>query len=203
MAENRLKFSKMIRMAEQGDPEAIQDLEQYIRRSAPYANKNLRALEQADLTDYAYGRAMTYLESETLNKSFSGATRGREVEDLIAEAEELHTFLRSSTHTVRGAQDAWSKQEAGLMRLKYEFGYNVPTDKDSIKRISRALGNDGLKFVGKERYELMESINSAIENKLTDSEIQLIIDRYSSGMILYDDLLEELNTAKQERNRND
>ena len=70
MAENRLKFSKMIRMAEQGDPEAIQDLEQYIRRSAPYANKNLRALEQADLTDYAYGRAMTYLESETLNKSF-------------------------------------------------------------------------------------------------------------------------------------
>ena len=196
MAENRLKFNKMIRNAEQGDPEAIQELEQYIRRSAPYANKNLRALEQADLTDYAYGRAMTYLKSDTMSRSFTGATRGREVEDLIAEAEELHTFLRSSTHTVRGAQDAWSKQEAGLMRLKYEFGYNVPTDKETIKRISRALGNDGLKFKGSERYELMESINSAIENKLTDLEIQIIIDRYASGELLYNELLEELNTAK-------
>ena len=209
MAENRLKFNRMIRRAEDGDEEAIQELEQYIRRTAPYANKNLRALEEADLTDYAYGRAMTYLKSDTLSSSFSGATRGRDIEDLIAEAEEIHTFLRSPTHTVKGAQDAWSKQEAGLMRLKYEFGYNVPTTSEEIKRVSnlinkndalknigRALGNDGLRFKGSERYELIESINSAIENKLTDQEIQLIIDRYATGELIYNDLLEELNTAK-------
>lgn len=196
MAENRLKFNKMIRMAEQGDEQAIQELKQYISRTAPYANKNLRALEQADLTDYAYGRAMTYLEAETTSRSFSGATRNKDIDDLIAEAEELHTFLRSSTHTVRGAQDAWSKQEAGLMRLRDEFGYNVPTDKESIKRISKALGNDGLKFKGNERYELMESINSAIENKLTDQEIQVIINRYASGELFYNDLLDELSNAK-------
>ena len=83
MAENRLKFDRMIRLSEQGDERAIQELKSYIRRSAPYANKNLRALEQADLTDYAYGRAMTYLESETLSRSFSGATRNRELSDMI------------------------------------------------------------------------------------------------------------------------
>ena len=206
MAENRLKFDRMIRLSEQGDERAIQELKSYIRRSAPYANKNLRALEQADLTDYAYGRAMTYLESETLSRSFSGATRNRELSDMIDEATEIHTFLRSSTHTVAGASDAWSKQQAGLLKLKNEFGYNVPIESDDIKRVSklitknpalknigRSLGNDGLKFKGAERYELIEAINSAIENKLSDPEIQLIIDRYASGEIIYNEVLEDFN----------
>lgn len=205
MAENKLKFDRMIRLSEQGDEKAVQELKSYIRRSAPYANKNLRALEQADLTDYAYGRAMIYLESETFSRSFSGATRNRELSDMIKEATELHTFLRSSTHTVAGASDAWSKQQAGLLKLKNDFGYNVPISSEDIKRVSkfitknealknigRGLGNDGLKFKGSERYELIEALNAAIENKLSDPEIQLIIDRYATGDLIYNDLLQEL-----------
>ena len=202
MAVNKLKFDRMIRRAKEGDERAIAELKQYIRSHAQTANRNLAELEQADLTDFAYARAMKYLNVDEGASRFRGATVGFTVEELAERAEEMNTFLRSSTHTVYGAQSAWERQQAGLYSLN-EAGYiNVPTDRETIKRISKALGNDGLKFTQAERYDIMDKMGFAIKQRkeqmlngedlseLSDSELKTIALRYATGERIYNNLIE-------------
>jgi len=204
MAVSKLKFDRMIRRAKEGDEKAEQELKQYIRSHAQYANRNLAELEQADLTDYAYARAMKYLNTDEGVQRFRGATAGTSITQLIARAEEMHTFLRSTTHTVYGAQSAWESQKSGLMALN-EAGYiHIPTDRETIKRISKALGNDGLKFTQAERYDIMDKLGMALEQRakqraeegnenladLSDSELKTIAMRYATGERIYNDLVE-------------
>lgn len=187
----------MIRLAKEGDPQAEQQLKQYIRSQASYANRHLKELEDAGFTDYAYTRAMKYLNIDEGVSRFRGATSGVPIDVLTARAEEIHTFLGSKTHTVLGAQSAWAKQKAGLEFL-VEAGYiHISTDKETIKRVSKALGNDGLKFTQAERYDIMDKLSQAIEHRrgqggieLTDQELSLIAQRYATGERIYNNLVE-------------
>ena len=188
------KFARMIMGARRADVDSIRELKNYIYEQSGVANKSLRALEKAGITEYSYGRAMTFLNTEYQSIKFPQAVTHRTVEDLIKQGLELHKFMTSSTRTVRGAKRARQAQLEGLRALQ-EMGYNVPTDTERLRRIARILGNDGLKFTGTVRYELMEAIDSTYDSQLTDDEVQMMIDRYWSGEIHYDKLLEELKNA--------
>lgn len=181
----------MIMGARRADVDSIRELKDYIYEQSGVANKSLRNLEKAGITEYAYGRAMTFLETEYQSIKFPQAVAKRPTDELIAQALELHKFLASPTHTVRGAKRAKKAQLRGIEMLN-RLGYNIPTDTERLNRITRTLGNDGLRFTGTVRYELMEAIDSAFEEGLTDEEVQLAILRYESGEIHYDKLIDDL-----------
>lgn len=185
------KFTRMIMGARRADVDSVRELKDYIYEKSGVANKSLRSLEKAGITEYAYGRAMVFLQTEYQSIKFPQAVAKRDTDELINQALELHRFLSSKTHTVKGAKAARKAQLKGIEMLN-KLGYNIPTDSERLSRISKVLGNDGLRFTGTIRYELMEGIDQAYESGLTDREIQLAIDRYSSGEIMYDQLFEEL-----------
>lgn len=185
------KFSRMIMGARKADTDSIRELQNYIYEKSGVANKSLRALEKAGYTEYAYGRAMTFLQTEYQSIKFPQAVAHRPVEDLIAQAIELHHFMVSPTRKVKGAKIVRERQIAKIEQLN-EIGYNIPTDTERLRRINRALGNDGLKFVSSIRYELMEAIDAAYERGDTDKDVQMMIDRYATGELLYNDLIKDL-----------
>ena len=185
------KFSRMIMGARKADTDSIRELQNYIYEKSGVANKSLRALEKAGYTEYAYGRAMTFLQTEYQSIKFPQAVAHRPVEDLITQAIELHHFMVSPTRKVKGAKIVRERQIAKIEQLN-EIGYNIPTDTERLRRINRALGNDGLKFVSSIRYELMEAIDAAYERGDTDKEVQMMIDRYATGELLYNDLITDL-----------
>lgn len=185
------KFSRMIMGARRADVDSIRELKNYIYEESGVANRALRALEKSGITEYAYGRAMTFLQTEYQSIKFPQAVAKRDEQELIKQALELHKFLASPTHTVRGAKAARKAQLKGIEMLN-RLGYNIPTDRERLNRITKALGNDGLRFTGTVRYELMEAIDSAYESGITDAEVQLQINRYASGEIMYDRLLQEM-----------
>ena len=189
------KFTRMVTGARRADVDSIRELKNYIYEASGIANKSLRALEKAGITEYAYGRAMTFLNTEYQSIKFPQAVAKRPIEDLIKQAYQVHSFLASKTRTVKGAKQARQKQLEGIKALQ-SLGYNIPTDRDRLNRISRILGNDGLRFTGTIRYELMEAIDSTYDSPLTDAEVQMMIDRYYSGEIVYDRLLEDLKYNK-------
>lgn len=189
------KFTRMIMGARRADVDSIRELKNYIYEESGVANKALRSLEKSGITEYAYGHAMTFLQTEYQSIKFPQAVAKRPVEDLIKQALRLHKFLSSPTRYVRGAKAARAKQLRGIELLN-DMGYKIPTDKDRLARITRILGTDGLKFTGTIRYELMEAIDSTYDTSMTDDEVQLIMDRYWSGEIMYDRLLSDLKGAK-------
>lgn len=190
------KFTRMIIGAKKADVDSIRELKNYIYEESGVANKALRSLEKAGITEYAYGHAMTFLQTEYQSIKYPQAVAHRDTEDLIKQALNLHKFLKSPTRYVRGAKEARRKQLRGIELLN-EMGYNIPTDRDRLARITRILGNDGLRFTGTIRYELMEAIDSTYDSGMTDDEVQLIMDRYWSGEIMYDRVLEDLRGARK------
>ena len=188
------KFTRMIIGAKKADVDSIRELKNYIYEESGVANKALRSLEKAGITEYAYGHAMTFLQTEYQSIKYPQAVAHRDTEDLIKQALNLHKFLKSPTRYVKGAKEARRKQLRGIELLN-EMGYNIPTDRERLNRITRILGNDGLRFTGTIRYELMEAIDSTYDSGMTDDEVQLIMDRYWSGEIMYDRVLEDLRGA--------
>ena len=184
------KFARMVIYASKGDLDAIKELKGYIYEKSGVANKRLRNLERTGFTEYAYGRAYTFLNAEYMSIKFPQATKHRELEDLITQAQELHVFLTSPTSTVRGARKARARQLAGIEMLR-DMGYNIPTDKERLRRINKILGNSGLKITGKYRYEIMELIDQLADSGVSQNEIQATLNRYASGEIVYTDLFLE------------
>lgn len=185
------KFTRMILGAKRADVDSIRELKNYIYEESGVANKALRALEKSGITEYAYGHAMTFLQTEYQSIKFPQAVAKRPVDDLIKQAYALHKFMKSPTHKVREAKKARERQLRGLEMLR-DMGYNIPTDKDRLARITRILGNSGVNFIGSYKYEIMELIDSTYDADVTDAEVQLQIDRYASGMITYDRVTEDL-----------
>lgn len=184
----------MIMGARRADADSIRELKKYIYEESGVANKALRSLEKAGYTEYAYGHAYTFLQTEYQSIKFPQAVAKRDTQDLIKQALVLHKFLSSPTRYVKGARAARAAQMEGIKMLN-DLGYKISTDSDRLKRVSRILGNSGLKFTGTIRYELMEAIDSTYDSTLTDQEVQLMIDRYASGDIIYDRLIEDLKNA--------
>lgn len=188
------KFTRMIMGARRADTDSIRELKKYIYEESGVANKALRSLEKAGITEYAYGHAYTFLQTEYQSIKFPQAVAKRDTQDLIKQALVLHKFLSSPTRYVKGARAARAAQIEGIKMLN-DLGYRISTDRDRLNRVSRILGNSGLKFTGNIRYELMEAIDSTYDSTLTDQEVQLMIDRYASGEIIYDRLVEDLKNA--------
>ena len=188
------KFSRMIMGARKADVDSIRELKDYIYEQSGVANKSLRALEKSGITEYAYGRAMTFLETEYQSIKFPQAVAKRPVEELILQATELRRFLQSPTRTVRGAKAVREAQMRGIRALR-DIGYHSPDDPQKVARISRVLGNDGLNFRKNDfRYEIMEAIGEMFDEGMTDEEVQLQIDRYAAGDggPLYDKIMQAL-----------
>ena len=187
------KFTRMIYGAKRADVDSIRELKNYIYEQSGVANRSLRALEKAGITEYAYGHAMTFLQTEYQSIKFPQAVAKRPIDDMIKQAYVLRKFLKSDTHTVKGAKAARKHQEEGIMRLN-TLGYEISTDRDRIDRALRILGNSGLKFTGKVFYEIWEAIDMSYDSNVPDYEVQQIIDRYQSGDIIYDRMLEDLRS---------
>lgn len=199
---NKLRFDRMIRQAEEGDPEAVAQLKQYIKSHASKANKALKELEQNDMTYFAYKRAMKYLNVDEGVSRFRTVTTGEPIEVLSSRAQEIHTFLSSKTHNVEQNAAAWEKQRKGLMTV-IEAGYGrVTTNRMDITRISEALtraqktlGNDGLKLTQAEKYNILETLSVAIDtyrengHELYDADLDLILTRYMTGERIYNNLV--------------
>lgn len=218
------KFSRMIMGARRADIDSIRELKDYIYEASGIANKSLRALERTGFTEFAYGRAMTFLNTEyqsikypvpstdrpldevkalqgltqssVLTKDgkykFPQAVANRPVEELIKQALEVHKFLASKTRTVRGAKEARENRLNGINFLR-DLGYNISTDKETLRKISRLMGNDTA--LSKDyRYKLMEKLSEAVETNdpKIEQEVQMIMLKYESGEIVYDRLIKEL-----------
>lgn len=183
------KFTRMIVGAKRADVDSVRELKNYIYEESGVANKALRALEKVGITEYAYGHAMTFLKTEYQSIKFPQAVAERKVEDMVRQAYALRNFLRSPTHTVTGAKKARERHIQSILNLR-ELGYNIPTDPEKLARITRIMGNSGLKTNG--HYEIMERIDMALESGMTEEEVQLEIDRYASADITYDRTLEDL-----------
>lgn len=181
----------MIMNARKGDVDAIRELKNYIYEQSGVANKSLRALEKSGITEYAYGRAMTFLQTEYQSIKFPQAVAHRDTEDMITQALELRKFVGSPTRTVRGAKLARKKQLAGIKMLQ-DLGYNIPRDPEKLSRISKVLGTDGLNFTGTIRYEIMEALADAMDEGATDQEMQESVNRYASAELEYNELINEL-----------
>lgn len=175
--------------AEKADIDSIRELRNYIYEESGVANKALRSLEKAGITEYAYGHAMTFLQTEYQSIKFPQAVAHRDTEDLIKQAWALRKFMRSPTHKVREAKKARERQLAGIEKLR-DLGYEIPTDPQILSKISKIMGNSGLKTAGS--YEIMEAIGQALEEGRPEADIQLEIDRYASDSIIYDRVLESL-----------
>ena len=189
------KFTRMILNARKADADSVRELKDYIYEQSGVANKALRRLEQTGMTEYAYGRAMEFLNTEYQSIKFPQAVAKRPLEDLITQAYELEHFLSSPTHTVRGAKKARRNQIEGIKQL-IAIGYNVPQDTESWARITRIMGNDGLKLVGDVKYEMVEAIYEAFERGISDQEAQIILDRYRSGELHYNKLIQVLSKGE-------
>lgn len=183
------KFTRMVLGAKRADADSIRELKHYIYEKSGVANKALRSLEKAGITEYAYGHAMTFLHTEYQSIKFPQAVVNRDVDELITQAYAVRNFLRSPTHTVREAKKARERHIQSILNLR-ELGYNIPTDPERLSRITRIMGNSGLKTNG--HYEIMERIDQALESGMTEEEVQLEIDRYASADITYDRTLEDL-----------
>lgn len=180
----------MIMGARRADVDSIRELKDYIYEASGIANKSLRALEKTGFTEFAYGRAMSFLNTEYQSVKFPQAVAKRPTEELIVQALEVHKFLSSKTRTVRGARHARENRLNGINTLR-ELGYNITTDKETLRKISRLMGND-VTLSKDYRYKLMEHMSNALEDGATEQEVQLLMDRYQTGEIIYPQLLQEL-----------
>ena len=94
------KFTRMIMGARKADVDSVRELKDYIYEQSGVANKALRALEKAGITEYAYGRAYTFLNTEYQSIKFPQAVAHRDTQDMIKQALELHRFLSSDRKSV-------------------------------------------------------------------------------------------------------
>lgn len=172
--------------------EANQFIAQYVKQKAPTANKYLRELERADLTEYAGSRALTFISKEQEGRAinrFTPRVQNRSVENLRREAEEINLFLSRPTHKVEKAREAEKKRKESLNELR-DMGYNIPKNDDTVRRIFKALGN--YSNISRDlKYELIADVEDIIDDDSTDAEIQLAIDRMYTGEKIYNKILTE------------
>lgn len=172
--------------------DANQYIAQYVKQKAPTANKYLRALEQADLTEYAGSRALTFIQKEQEGRAtnrFIPRVANRSIENLRREAEEINLFLSRPTHTVEGAKSAQEKTLKSIADLR-DYGYHIPDSYKLLKKIFKALGN--YPNLSRDlKYEIIADIEGVVSEQSTDEEVQLAIDRMYTGEKLYNKILME------------
>lgn len=172
--------------------EANQYIAEYVKQKAPTANKYLRALELADLNEYAGARALTFIQQEQEGRAtnrFIPRVANRSIENLRREAEEINIFLSRPTHTVEKAREAEQKRKKSVEELR-EYGYKVPESDKLLKKIFKALGNYS-NLSRDLKYEIIADVEDIITETSTDEEVQLAIDRMYTGEKLYNKILME------------
>lgn len=172
--------------------DANQYIAQYVKQKAPTANKYLRALELADLTEYAGSRALTFIESEQEGRAtgrFIPRIANRSIENLRREAEEISLFLSRPTHTVEGARAAEQKRRKSVEELR-QYGYIIPESDKALKKIFKALGNYS-NLSRDMKYEIIADVEGLVSETTTDENVQLMIDKMYSGEKLYNRILSE------------
>ena len=172
--------------------EANQFIAEYVKQKAPTANKYLRLLEQADLTEYAGARALTFIQQEQEGRAtnrFIPRVANRSIENLRREAEEINLFLSRPTHTVEAARSAEAKRKKSVEELRY-YGYVIPESDKLLKKMFKALGNYS-NLSRDLKYEIIADLEDILTEDSTDEEVQLAIDRMYTGEKLYNKILTE------------
>lgn len=172
--------------------DANEYIAQYVKQKAPTANKYLRALEIADLTEYAGGRALTFIQREQEGRAtnrFIPRVANRSIENLRREAEEINLFLSRPTHTVEAARKAEQKRRETISDLR-GYGYVIPESDKVLKKIFKALGNYS-NLSRDMKYEIIADVEGLLTDESTDEEVQLAIDRLYTGEKLYNKILTE------------
>lgn len=172
--------------------EANQFIAQYVKQKAPTANKYLRELEQADLTEYAGSRALTFItkeqEGRASNRFISSASLLRFSTERFFTLG-INLFLSRPTHTVQAAKEAERKRKESLGELR-DLGYIIPESDKLVKKIFKALGNYS-NLSRDLKYELIADMEDIIDDDSTDAEVQLAIDRMYTGEKIYNRILQE------------
>ncbi len=179
---------------------AVAELREWNAKNAPIANKRMRGLERADLTQFAYGRAIDFVQGELGSNSFRGG-RALSLDDetLVAQVQELNLFLnKRKTSTVSGAKE--------MMRSRGEYlASNFDLDLDSLtagqrNEFFRFLGSDSvmtfLKDVSGIYQVLFNNVavafQTAEDKRALSERLKNAIEKYTSGTLKYDELLDEL-----------
>lgn len=190
------KFINMIMGARKADVDSIRELKSYIYEKSGVANKSLRALERTGGdTEYAYGRAMEFLNTEYQSIKFPQAVAKRPTSDLIKQAEFLEHWLGLGTRTVKGARQSKEDSIRGLLKLK-DLGYNISADPERMARISKIMLRTGVKLVDDLRYEFIEMLDSAFENGYSEEEIEENVLRWQADDITYNSLVTLFKTDR-------
>lgn len=174
--------------ARRADVDSIRELKNYIYEESGVANKSLRALERTGYTEYAYGNAMAFLETNYQSIKFPQAVAKRPISDLINQALYLHRFMKMPTRTVRGAKAARQAVDRGLQLLR-DLGYNIPTDKERLSRIFKIIEKTGVDISGEPKYLLMEAIDQALDNGMSEDDIILNVARWQADDMVYNEML--------------
>lgn len=190
------KFTRMIMGARKADIDSIRELKDYIYEKSGVANKSLRALERTGGdTEYAYGKAMEFLETEYQSIKFPQAVAKRPISDLIEQAQFLDNWLNLDTRTVKGARKSKADSIRGLISLR-ELGYNVSTDTERMARISKIMLRTGVKLVDDLRYEFIEMLSEAFENGYSEDEIEENILKWQADDVTYNSLVTLFKTNR-------
>lgn len=200
------KFTRMIMGARKADIDSIRELKDYIYEKSGVANKSLRALERTGGdTEYAYGKAMEFLETEyqsikypqgvAKRPKFPQAVAKRPISDLIEQAQFLDNWLSLDTRTVKGARKSKEDSIRGLIALR-ELGYNVSTDTERMARISKIMLRTGVKLVDDLRYEFIEMLSEAFENGYSEDEIEENILKWQADDVTYNSLVTLFKTNR-------
>lgn len=119
------------------------ELRDITRRAAKAANSRLRALEKAELTGYAYKRAVTLTGKE--KPRFKERTDKMTLQELRSEYAKLRDFMTSKTSTVTGYRETKRKTYENAIALGFtgdeetlSFMYN----KYMTEELERQLGSD-------------------------------------------------------------
>lgn len=190
------KFTRMIMGARKADIDSIRELKDYIYEKSGVANKSLRALERTGGdTEYAYGKAMEFLETEYQSIKFPQAVAKRPISDLIEQAQFLDNWLSLDTRTVKGARKSKADSIRGLIALR-ELGYNVSTDTERMARISKIMLRTGVKLVDDLRYEFIEMLSEAFDNGYSEDEIEENILKWQADDVTYNSLVTLFKTNR-------
>lgn len=181
------KFENMIMGARNADVDSIRELKNYIYEESGVANKSLRALEKSGFTEFAYGNAMEFLNTEYQSIKFPQAVAKRPTSDLIKQALFLHNWMSLPTRTVTGAKAAWKATQEGLKMLE-QLGYNIPSDRERFMRIVKVMSRTGVRLADDIKYLTWEAIDAAFDNGLNEDEVQENILRWQADDITYSEM---------------
>lgn len=193
------KLRSLMRSAKKGNEQDLETLQNHARKIAKRANQRMLRLERAGLDYYAYDRASEFLKTELMRNRFPESVKTMDPEDIVRSVQEAQKFLASRNSLVS------EQKKIRQARLEGFKEANIEVPEDKVDDLMRFLGSEGMEHVWSKASsvetseEVVNLINTALNQKHTYADIFLQFMRFDAGEITYDELADRLESTKKGR----